>query len=99
MPGPDDGEQSHEAGHHTPRPQVGQRLEWDYYRPVHYGFFEEKHRRPIEKLNVQLPQKLSSPYPIFLLSQKFVQLLQLPQKFVQHGHGHNSPAAEEICAP
>ena len=36
-----------------------------------------------KNLSVQLPLKLSIPYPIFQLLQKFV---QLQHKFVQHGH-------------
>ena len=48
-----------------------------------------------KNLSDQLPQKLSSPYPIFQLPQKFVQLPYLQLKFVHCGH--KSPAAEEIC--
>ena len=47
-----------------------------------------------KNLSVQLPQKLSSPYPIFQLPQKFVQLPYLQQKFVHREL--KSPAAEEI---
>ena len=55
-----------------------------------------------KNLSDQLPQKLSSPYPIIQLPQKFVQLPYLQQKFANRGHkshksGHKSPAAEEIC--
>ena len=44
-----------------------------------------------KNLSVQLPQQLSSPCPIFHMTQKFV---QITQKFVRRGN--NSPAAEEI---
>ena len=50
-----------------------------------------------KNLGDQLPQKLSSPHPIFQLPQKFVQLPYLQQKFFHCGY--KSPAAEEICTP
>ena len=64
------------------------------YRPVHYGFFWGKHRRQTKKLQRSAPAEVVQPSPNLPAPQKFVQIPQLPQKFVQRGH--NSPAAEEM---